>query len=459
MTLRRAISPERQRSRGGRVRVSRSVPEIILEKRSGNALSTNEINSVIRGFVEGHVPDYQMSALAMAIYFQGLNLRETTDLTEAMRDSGAVIRLDRKRARNIDKHSTGGVGDKVSLCLAPLVAACGVTVPMISGRGLGHTGGTLDKLQSIPGFCVDLSEQEFKTQAKTLGCVLAGATQSIAPADRRLYALRDVTGTVESIPLITASILSKKLAAGIDGLVLDVKVGAGAFMKDQTEARALARSIVSVGARCGLRVRAILSQMDAPLGCAVGNALEVREALDILRGGGPEDLKEVTLALGIEMLLLGGIKKSSRAARVLLQHAIDSGAAMEKMRQVIEAQGGDSRAAFNDSLPEARYRTRILARNGGYVRTINAESIGRAATALGAGRTKVDDAIDPAVGIVIEKKPGSAVREGESLATVHMNRRRLPSAERRRIEAAFILGKTRPPRAPVILEKITAGRS
>jgi len=297
----------------GATRVSTNVPALIVRKRAGDELTAEEIGWLVDGFVRGTVADYQMSALAMAIYFAGMTPRETTALTLAMRDSGMVVDLTKVPGTKVDKHSTGGVGDKVSLCLAPLVAACGVRVPMVSGRGLGHTGGTLDKLEAIPGFSVDMSVERFVQQVADIGCALIGQTSEIAPADKRLYALRDVTGTVESIPLITASILSKKLAEGIDALVLDVKVGGGAFMKTTGDARKLAKSIVRVGGLAGKRVTAMLTTMEQPLGRTVGNALETAEAFEVLRGGGPADLVEVTLALGEEMLRLAGLARGRKA--------------------------------------------------------------------------------------------------------------------------------------------------
>ena len=328
-----------------------SVPELIARKRDGGTLEAGEIQSLIDGYVDGTVTDYQMAALAMAVFFQGMRPEETVALTEAMRDSGEVVRFPDLPHPKVDKHSTGGVGDKVSLCLAPLVAACGVPVPMVSGRGLGHTGGTLDKLEAIPGFRVDLPTTRFVAQTTELGCCLIGQTAEIAPADKRLYALRDVTATVESIPLITASILSKKLAEGIDGLVLDVKVGRGAFMKSEDDARALARSIVRVGKLAGKRVTAVLTAMEAPLGRTVGNAIETAEAFEVLTGGGPEDLVEVTLVLAAEMLRLGGVDKSTAKARKRLEAAIRDGSAADKMEAIVSAQGGDhgsfaSRTAF-----------------------------------------------------------------------------------------------------------------
>jgi len=310
-----------------------TVPELIALKRDGAALSEAQIRRLIEGFTAGEVADYQMSALAMAIFLRGMTPKETAALTLAMCDSGDVVPLGEARGRYVDKHSTGGVGDKVSICLAPIVAACGVRVPMVSGRGLGHTGGTLDKLESIEGFSVDMSVPEFVKQVDRLGCALIGQTAQIAPADKRLYALRDVTGTVESIPLITASILSKKLAEGIDGLVLDVKVGRGAFMKSLEDARALARSLVRVGRLAKKKVTAILTPMESPLGRTVGNALETREALEILTGGGPPDLRELTFVLGAEMLRLAGASKSEGQSRAMMMSAIEDGEAARAPRR------------------------------------------------------------------------------------------------------------------------------
>ncbi|HJK98423.1 MAG TPA: thymidine phosphorylase, partial [Polyangiaceae bacterium LLY-WYZ-14_1] len=319
---------------------TRPVPELIARKRDGGALGDDEIAALIDGFTGGRVADYQMSAWAMAVLFQGMTPKETAALTQAMRDSGRRARLPKKGRRAVDKHSTGGVGDKVSLCLAPLVAAAGVLVPMISGRGLGHTGGTLDKLEAVPGFRVDLSLDAFQRQVGKLGCALIGQTDDLAPADRRLYALRDVTGTVESVPLITASILSKKLAEDLDGLVLDVKVGRGAFMATEAAADELARSLRRVGREAGLRVTTVTSSMDAPLGRAVGNALETREAFEVLQGGGPDDLRELTLVLAAEMLRLAGVDGSPAAARRRLEGLLRDGVAARKMREVVAAQGG-----------------------------------------------------------------------------------------------------------------------
>ena len=321
-------------------RTETRVPELIVRKRDGGALTRDELDALIAGYTEGRVPDYQMSALAMAVFFQGMSTAETVALTEAMRDSGQCVDFSDVSGPKVDKHSTGGVGDKVSICLAPLVAACGVRVPMVSGRGLGHTGGTLDKLEAIPGFRVDLSLRRFRRLVQQHGFALIGQTKEISPADRKLYALRDVTGTVESIPLITASILSKKLAEGIDSLVLDCKVGKGAFMKTLDAAESLARSIVQVGKRAGTPVTAVLTSMDEPLGLAVGNALETREAFEVLHGGGPPDLVEVTLALGREMLRLGGVAKG-REAEARLNTAIKSRTALKAMMRLTKAQGGD----------------------------------------------------------------------------------------------------------------------
>ncbi|MCS6799490.1 MAG: thymidine phosphorylase [Myxococcota bacterium] len=416
----------------------RSVPELIVAKRDGERLTDAEIRALVRGFTEGTVPDYQMAAFAMAVYFRGMSPRETAALTLAMRDSGVVVDRSAIAGVKVDKHSTGGVGDKVSLCLAPIVAACGLRVPMISGRGLGHTGGTLDKLEAIPGFEVRMPVERFVEQVRRIGCALVGQSADMAPADRRLYALRDVTGTVESIPLITASILSKKLAEGIDALVLDVKVGRGAFMKTRARARALARSIVTVGRLAGLRVSAVLSPMDEPLGYTVGNALETAEAFEVLRGGGPRDLVALTLLLGARMLRLGGIARGESQARARMREVIASGAAVRKMEEIIEAQGGDPRVVREpDRLPRARFVVPVEAHRSGRVVRADAFEIGLAAMALGAGRRKTDDVIDPAVGIVLARKVRDRVRRGEPLAWLHANDHARAEALVERVRGAF----------------------
>jgi pyrimidine-nucleoside phosphorylase len=424
--------------------VRRSTPELIAKKRDGGELSASEIGQLITGFTAGEVADYQMTAFAMAALLRGMSPAETTALTLAMRDSGSVVDTSGIAARKVDKHSTGGVGDKVSICLAPLVASCGVAVPMVSGRGLGHTGGTLDKLEAIPGFSVSMETPAFVRQVKDLGCALIGQTADIAPADKRLYALRDVSATVESIPLITASILSKKLAEGIDALVLDVKVGRGAFMKTLRDARALAASLVRVGRLAKKQVTAFLTPMEAPLGRAIGNALETAEAFEILHGRGPDDLRELTVILGAEMLRLGGVAKSESDGRKQIEAAITSGRGAGRMRQIVRAQGGDARTIDEpDRLPTARKTVPVLAPKSGYVTAADALELGLAAVAMGAGRTRADQSVDPRVGIVVNAKPGEPIKRGEPLATLHVDDA-IDAAIEKRIASAFEIG----PRAP-----------
>ena len=424
------------------------------------ALSDEEIRATIAEFIRGDVADYQLSALAMAIYFRGMTTAETTALTLAMRDSGRVLdfnvgRQSRNTVAKVDKHSTGGVGDKVSICLAPIVAACGVAVPMISGRGLGHTGGTLDKLEAIPGFRVELDSKAFMAQVRDIGCALIGQTKDLAPADKRFYALRDVTGTVESIPLITASILSKKLAEGIDALVLDVKVGRGAFMKTQEDARALARSIVGVGRRAGKKVTAVLTRMDEPLGHAIGNALETREAFEVLGGSGPEDVVECTMVLGAEMLCMANVATNARDARRRMQDAIASGAAVAMMERIIAAQSGDPRVVTEwDRLPRANVIVPVVADRSGHVAAIDALELGLASVTLGAGRVRVDQAIDPAVGLVLQRKIGDPVAKGATLAELHVRKRADAARVSQRVANAFAIAKQKPVVPPLVLETI-----
>ena len=439
-------------SRGG-IEPAR-VPDLIARKRDGGELSRDEISRLIASYTKDETPDYQMSAFAMAVFFRGMTAEETVALTEAMRDSGKVVDLSAIPGPKVDKHSTGGVGDKVSICLAPIVAAAGVRVPMVSGRGLGHTGGTLDKLEAIPGFTVDQSLRRYRSLVRRYGMALLGQTADIAPADKRLYALRDVTGTVESIPLITASILSKKLAEGIDALVLDCKVGKGAFMRTQKEAEALARSIVEVGRRAGTPVSALLTAMDEPLGHAVGNALETREALEVLHGGGPEDLVAITIRLGAEMLRLGGVARG-RAAEQRLKQAIRDRSALQTMVRLTKAQGGDPRVVYEpDRLPKAPHRHLVRASAGGFVREINAKCIGLAAMRLGAGRATVEDAIDPAVGIVLKAKVGDRVDKGAPIAELHLRRASQAAQGAREVGEAFRFGRTRKAPGPLVVGTI-----
>ena len=395
------------------------IPSLIQHKRDGNALEPEEWKQLIREYTDGRVPDYQMSALLMAVVFRGLSSAELGALTDAMIASGDRLRFDQLNRPVSDKHSTGGIGDKVSLLLAPLVASCGVAVPMMSGRGLGHTGGTLDKLESIPGFRTNLSLREAEAQVQRIGCAMLGQTPEIAPADKRLYALRDVTGTVESIPLISASIMSKKLAEGLNGLVLDVKTGSGAFMPETSQAIELARTMIELGHERGCPTVAMLTAMDRPLGRSCGNALEVEESIQGLRGDGPEDLMQVTYALGVEMLLLVGAAANPAEARRKLEDSVTSGRALETFGRIIEAQGGDPRVLENpEGLPQADEVEVFRARRNGVVTRIEPRRIGRAIVELGGGRRTIEDTIDPAVGFVIPVKPGDSVTEGEPLASV-----------------------------------------
>ncbi len=396
------------------------VPRLIERKREGGRLNDAEWHELVSEYAAGTVPDYQMSALLMAIYFRGLDRNETNALTDAMLASGGQLNLAHLSQARIDKHSTGGVGDKVSLILAPLVASLGVAVPMMSGRGLGHTGGTLDKLESIPGFRTDLSLDVAARQIESIGCALIGQTKEIAPADRKLYALRDATATVEVIPLIAASIMSKKLSEGLTGLVLDVKQGPGAFMQNAADAEALARAMIQLGEDRGCPVVALLTAMDRPLGFACGNALEVRESIDALSGTGPEDLMEVTYALGAEMLLLAGAASSAAAAWRMMRDAIGSGRALEKFAEIVEAQGGDPGIVQNQELlPSAPVKAEFPAAHDGIVTGVAPRSIGHGIIALRGGRRAMDDVIDPSVGFVITAKPGDHVHRGQTLATVH----------------------------------------
>ena len=399
--------------------------DVILRKRGGGELTPDEIAFFVEGYTRGTIPDYQASALAMAVFFQGMTAAETVALTEAMMRTGEVLDLGELPGPKVDKHSTGGVGDKTSLVLAPLAAACGVYVPMISGRGLGHTGGTLDKLESIPGFRVDLSLDEFRSVLRRSGLGLIGQTPEIAPADRKLYALRDVTGTVESRPLIAASIMSKKMAEGIDALVLDVKTGDGAFMVKEEDSRALAEAMLAIGKGMGRKVVALITDMDQPLGRTVGNALEILESIETLQGRGPEDLETLSVELAAWMLHVAGAAASLEAARARVRDALASGAGLRKFQEVIALQGGDPRVCDDTTLlPRSADTVELRAETAGRVTGIACRAVGTAAMLLGAGRETVDSRVDPAVGFVLRKKVGDAVQAGESLATVHVNQRR-----------------------------------
>ena len=396
------------------------VPRLIERKRDGKPLSGDEWRAFINAYVAGDVPDYQMAALAMAIYFRGLEPDELSALTDAMLTSGDRLRFDGELRPRIDKHSTGGVGDKTSLLLAPMLAACGVLVPMMSGRGLGHTGGTLDKLEAIPGFRTGLSLRETEAQVREIGVAMIGQTAEVAPADRKLYALRDVTATVESIPLISASIMSKKLAEGLNGLVLDVKIGSGAFLPEPERALDLARTMIALGTTRGCPTVALLTAMDRPLGVACGNALEIAESIAGLRGKAPADLMTVTYALGVEMLLLAGIDHDRGAAQGRLERTITSGAAAERFARMIAAQGGDARVVDDPArLPAAPVRVDVTADEDGTVAGVEPRALGRVIIDLGGGRRAVSDAVLPDVGLEVFAKPGQRVQRGDVLAVVH----------------------------------------
>lgn len=397
--------------------------DIIAKKRDGGKLTTEEINFFIKGYTAGDIPDYQASSLAMAIYFQDMDDQERADLTMAMVESGDQIDLSEIEGIKVDKHSTGGVGDTTTLVLAPLVAALGIPVAKMSGRGLGHTGGTIDKLEAVEGFHVEISDEEFVRLVNEDKIAVIGQTGNLTPADKKLYALRDVTGTVNSIPLIASSIMSKKIAAGSDAIVLDVKTGAGAFMKTDEDAEKLAHAMVKIGNNVGRRTMAIISDMSQPLGYAIGNALEVKEAIETLKGEGPKDLNELVLTLGSQMVVLGGGAETLDEARAKLQEVIDNGKALEKFRTFLENQGGNGDVVDDVSLlPQAAYEIEVPAKQSGYVSRMVADEIGIASMLLGAGRATKEDTIDLAVGLMLRKKVGDKVEEGESLVTIYSNR-------------------------------------
>ena len=431
---------------------------LIERKQGGGRIDAGEWRALASAYAAGHVPDYQMAALLMAIYFRGLDREETRALTDAMLASGRTLDLSGMTRARIDKHSTGGVGDKVSLVLAPLVASCGVAVPMMSGRGLGHTGGTLDKLEAIPGFRTRVSLGEAAAQIERIGCVMMGQTEEIAPADRKLYALRDATATVECIPLIAASIMSKKLAEGLTGLVLDIKRGSGAFLPELERGIELARTMIALGAERGCPTVCLMTAMDRPLGRACGNALEMEEALQALHGEGPPDLMEVTFALGAEMLVLAGTASSADEARRLMSDAIDSGRAAEKMREIIGAQGGDPGVVDDPGmLPQADACELFEAPARGFVASIAPRVVGRGIIALGGGRTKMDDVVDPSVGFVIRVKPGDWVEAGEPLATIFARDAAGVSKGRTTLAEAIRIGPEAEPPLPLVSHRITAG--
>jgi pyrimidine-nucleoside phosphorylase len=426
--------------------------DIIRAKRDGEALSREAIESFVRGVTDGSWEDYQSSALLMAIVLKGMTAAETGWLTDAMARSGDRVTLDHLPGTKVGKHSTGGVGDKVSIVLAPLAASCGVIVPKMSGRGLGHTGGTLDKLESIPGFRIALSLEEYRQILGEVGCCLISQTDNIAPADKKLYALRDVTATIESLPLISASVMSKKLAEGSTALVLDVKCGRGAFMQRPDEARALARSLVSIGTTAGIRTEAFITRMDAPLGRAVGNAVEIAECIDLLNGRGPADLEALIVRLASRMVWLGGKASTEGDAEMTVRAALESGAARDKLRQMIKWQGGDA-AVVDDvtRLPASRYSHAVAAPRSGHVTALDALLVGRAAVALGAGRDKKSDPVDLSAGILLGKKPGEAVLAGEPVMELRYNDESRLAAAVQLAAQAIVIGDKAPAEAPLVM--------
>lgn len=431
--------------------------DLILKKKKGEALTTEEIHYMVEGFTDGSIPDYQMSAMMMAICFQGMDKRETVDLTIAMRDSGDVLDLSGIHGIKVDKHSTGGVGDKTSLALTPIVAALGVPVAKMSGRGLGHTGGTIDKLECFSGFTTGISEETFLKNVNEIGIAIAGQTANLAPADKKLYALRDVTGTVDQMSLIASSIMSKKLASGSDAIVLDVKTGNGAFMKKFEDSVALAEEMVSIGTLAGKKTVAVITDMDQPLGCAVGNSLEVKEAIDTLNGNGPKDFKEVVFALGAQMLLAAGRAADEAQARALMEEVIADGSALKKFAEFVTAQGGDAAPVFDTSLlPVAEKELSVTAECDGYVQRILAEDIGIACMTLGGGRETKESVIDLSVGIILKKKNGDAVSAGDTLAVIYGNDDAKMEAARKKISAAYQISTEQPEIMPVVRKYIYA---
>lgn len=435
----------------------RAVDLILKKKKNGEPMTKREIEWLVNGFVNNQVPDYQMAAWMMAVCFQGMNREETGALTDAMMRSGDMVDLSALPGVKVDKHSTGGVGDTTTLAVAPLVAACGGTVAKMSGRGLGHTGGTLDKLESVPGVNVEIPIERFFTTVRETGLCVMGQTENLVPADKRMYALRDVTGTVNSVPLIASSIMSKKLAAGADAIVLDVKMGTGAFMQTLTEARELARTMVDIGTHLGRRTVAIITDMNQPLGMAVGNGLEVREAIELLSGKIPvgDPLREVSMLLASHMLLLAGLAKDEAEARAKLSHALESGAGLAKLRTMLAALGGDVRCIEEpDVLCAVREKIPVTLGRAGYVSAIRAEQIGIAAQLLGAGRATKTDRIDPAVGLVMHKRQGAFVAVGESVATLYVNDPAHAEEAAAMVRGALTLSEEAPAPAPMVYDVI-----
>jgi pyrimidine-nucleoside phosphorylase len=430
--------------------------DLIAKKRDGQSLTADEIDFLVRGYISGDIADYQMSALLMAIYLRGMSSAETVALTEAMLHSGTVLDLSDLAPRRVDKHSNGGVGDKTSLVIAPVVAAAGVLVPMISGRALAHSGGTLDKLESIPGFRTDLSLQEFRRALDRVGVALIGQTVEIAPADKKIYALRDVTATVPSPPLMAASIMSKKMAEGISGLVLDVKVGSGAFLKDEEQSRALAKTMIGIARGLGKDAVALITDMNQPLGRAVGNSMELVEAFETLKGRGPDDFNQLCRELSAEMLLLGDAASTLEEGRSQYDRLIGSGAALEKMREIIESQAGDARVIDDyELLPGSPSRREVRAGSTGFVSSIDTEQIGRASMLLGAGRVRLDSAIDYGVGIAVNARIGEEVGSGSVIATIHFNESQSADEAEDLVLRAYKIESERKPPPALIKSRLT----
>lgn len=425
--------------------------DVIMKKRNGGELTPEEINFFVEGYTKGTIPDYQVSALMMAVYFQKMTDAETCELTMAMARSGEMLDLSAIRGIKVDKHSTGGVGDKTSLALTPMVAACGIPVAKMSGRGLGHTGGTIDKLESFPGFTTALTAEQFIQNVNSIGIALMGQTCDLAPADKKLYALRDVTATVDNMSLIASSIMSKKLAAGADAIVLDVKTGSGAFMKKEEDARTLAEEMVKIGRNAGRKTIAVISDMDQPLGFAVGNALEVKEAIDTLNGRGPGDFLELCLTLGSQMLIAGGKAEDEETARLLLEQAISDGSALRKLAEFVDAQGGDSSVVYHpEQLPAASIQKNIVSPSDGYVSRIICDEIGICSLILGGGRETKESKIDLSVGLVLCRKVGDAVKAGDPLAVIHANDEAKAAEAEKRFLAACTITEEPPKKSSLI---------
>lgn len=430
--------------------------EIIMKKRDGKELKTEEINSFIEGFTKGEIADYQISAMAMAIYFQGMTKRELADWTQAMIDSGDTIDLSEIPGIKADKHSTGGVGDKTTILLAPWVAAAGVPIAKMSGRGLGHTGGTIDKLESIPGFNPSLTKEQVVKNVNDIGVAVACQTDNLVPADKKLYAIRDVTGTVESIPLIASSVMSKKIAAGTDAIVLDVETGSGAFMKNVEDSKKLAKAMVAIGTRLDRKTVAVLTNMDQPLGRAVGNSIEVIEAIETLKGNGPEDVKEKSVALGSEILVVTGKVKNSEEGRREMLKALESGAALDKFKEMVIAQGGTPDVVEHyELLPQAQFTMDIPATDTGYISRINGQEIGMAVKVIGAGREKKDDVLDLSSGVYLEKKKGDYVEKGDKIAVLYGNDKEKMKESMERIQTAYSYAAEKPEITPMVYAVIT----